>query len=52
MAKKRKTKKTAKRKKKTPKRKKTRGVLASVVGVVTETVRLRKRMNKGRFEGS
>ena len=53
MPKKRKQKKPATRKKKrTTKRKKSRSLVASVVGAVTETVGLRKRMNKGRFEGS
>ena len=51
MAKKRKPKQVTKKTKAT-KRKKSRGVVEAVVGAVTETVGLRKRMNKGRFEGS
>ena len=51
MAKKRKPKKVTKKKKATNRRK-SRGVVEAAVGAVTETVGLRKRMNKGRFEGS
>jgi len=56
MAKRRKAKKAkpaAKKKKRAVKRKKkSPGLMQSMMTAVSETVGLRKRMNKGRFEGS
>ena len=56
VAKKRKAKKArkspARKKQRAKRRKKSQGMIVKVIGAVRDTVGLRKKMNKGRFEGS